>query len=90
MRQFSPASQSLYLSFRLAKSAQNELEDIIAILQQHCRTVKLKRVDESEASLEAAFALTFSQVEAFGACRKALLAKYPEMSLTFLDEKVLA
>ncbi len=89
LRQFNPSSQSLYLSLRLSKENPDDLESIITLLRQHCRTVKLKRVDEGSSSLEAAFALTFAQVEAFSACRKALLDGYPEISLTFLDEKVL-
>lgn len=88
LRQFNPASQSLFLSLHLNKENPDDLETIITLLKKHCRTVKLKRVDESDQLLEAAFALTFGEVEAFNDCRKALLAGYPGMSLTFLDEKV--
>lgn len=89
LKQFSPSSQSLFLSLHLNKKDPDDLEGIISLLKEHCGTVKLKRVDESEQLLEAAFALTFGQVESFNVCRKALLEGYPGMSLTFLDEKVI-
>jgi hypothetical protein len=88
VRQFRPSGQSLYLSFNLPKQSGTELEELIAILQTHCRTVKLKRLDEMPEQLDAAFSLTFGKVEDFEACRKALLKQQPDLQLTFMDDQL--
>jgi len=55
LSQFKPTSQGLFLSFQLPKQTDQALEEIVAILHQHCRPVQLNRVDKNIQSLEASF-----------------------------------
>ncbi len=85
-KHFRPKGQALFLQLSLVKTEGSEVEGIISLLQGHCQMVKLKRLDEVQDRIEAAFLVNFKHPEAFHTCRKELLAAYPAMEISFMDQ----
>jgi hypothetical protein len=81
---------NLHLTVASHNPQKVDLEAITAALKPHCSQIKLVRLDETEAVLEAAFLAEFRDLDRMRGARAALLALSEHMQITFLDTAGLA
>jgi hypothetical protein len=63
------------------------LEQITAVLDQHCSKVKLIRFDENQQTVETSFLVEFKKLSNLNAARDALKTLSDSAEITFLDNK---
>jgi uncharacterized membrane protein YhiD involved in acid resistance len=83
--QKSAEAQNLYLTISTDQPAAIELKNIVEILKKHCSSIKLKRTDETPATLEASFFVEFEDFEKLEQGKKELKSLHQSMNITFMD-----
>ncbi|OGY32960.1 MAG: hypothetical protein A3C02_02375 [Candidatus Andersenbacteria bacterium RIFCSPHIGHO2_02_FULL_45_11] len=69
------------------KRKEGIVEKIVIILQNHCKTVHLKRLEENDDVYEALFVADFPTFEKLTICKEQLRNLDPEMRCTILDNR---
>lgn len=80
-------SQNLYLNIAATQGNGVDLPKIVAILNQHCTSVDLKRFDAGTDRLEAAFLVEVDQYVNLHHIKEALQRISPMVEVTFLEHK---
>jgi hypothetical protein len=80
-------NQNLYLSVEGEGPVKVALEDVVRTLEQHCTSVNLKRFDETDHALEAAFLVEFDDFDQVSRVRAALQSLSEHLKIRFLDLK---
>lgn len=78
-------SQSLYLTVSGTKPSEVDLKRIVEVLKKYCSAIKLKRSDESGASLEASFFVEFDDFEKLELAKSDLKAIHSSVVISFMD-----
>jgi len=76
--------QNLILTIS-SSSPDLESEQLTSIVQEHCASASLKRIDVSENNLEASFIVSLDNYEQLRSTEKALKESHGDISYTFLD-----
>jgi hypothetical protein len=79
--------QNLQLVVSSLNDNESMLENILSILNRHCETIDLKRVDEGKEYFEAVFLVHFNQFDGFNEAKIQLRKLDPDIKLSFLDDK---
>lgn len=66
------------------------LDQIVGVLKDHCRAVKMKRLDESGHVLEASFLVEFDDFESLQSTSRRMRELSDSLTVTFLDNRGLA
>ncbi len=81
-------------TLNLLVSAPKELgvsfEQIEQVLKGHCRSLRLRRLDQSGGDLEASFLVEFDKFDDFKKNRSGLLALHENLSISYLDSRGLS
>lgn len=80
-------NQNLFLTVSLPNPSPDIGQRVIDILQEHCSSVNLKRMDASGEIYEASFLVDLNDYSALEACQKQLLEENEGFRLSFLDNK---
>ena len=83
----SQADVNMHLNLTSNPAAAVDPEQVMDVLKAHCSKIKLLRFDESGQGLELSFLVELRKVSNFNAARAALKSHWPEMNITFLDNK---
>lgn len=67
-----------------------ELDQVVEVLKDHCRAIKMKRLDESGHVLEASFLVEFDDFESLQSTSRRLRALSDSLTVIFLDNRGLA
>lgn len=78
-------NQNLFINFATIKEERFDTEDLVALLKEHTSTLKLKRFDESKGRFEATFNATFSDIHTMNQCKNAILTRFPDSDLTYVE-----
>ncbi len=78
-------SQSLYLTVSSTQPQAVSLAAIVELLKKYCSGIKLKRTDETPASVEASFFVEFDDFEKLEAAKGAIKNIHPSVSISFMD-----
>ncbi len=78
-------NQNLYVTIKMAQEQGITLTQIVEIMKNHLLSVKLKRTDETEKSLEASFVVEVQDYAQFEKMRLALRELNPGLRMTFMD-----
>lgn len=78
-------NQNMQLTISSEAPDRASLDKIVAILGKHCKAVALRRVDETEHTLEASLAVDFSGVAELEACMAEFREFDQSVSFSFLD-----
>lgn len=81
---------NLHLTVASHNPKKVDLEAITTALEPYCTQIKLVRLDETEAVLEAAFLAEFRDLDRMRGARAALLGLSEHIQITFLDTAGLA
>ncbi|MEM7372673.1 MAG: DUF4956 domain-containing protein [Bacteroidota bacterium] len=82
-------TQDLLLLLGIPLPSELSLETVLEILDRHCSSIHLKRLDETPGQLDMSFVLVFNNVQALSAMKTDLRTKAPAIRLQFLDQKLL-
>jgi len=80
-------SNNLYLTIQSDSPSDLSIDMIITILEQYCKKVDLKRLDESHQKLEGSFMVEFENHNQMLECKNELLKLNDNLVCTFLDNK---
>lgn len=83
--QKSVESQNLYLTISSNEPKAVNLKDIVELLKKYCSGIKLKRTDETTATIEASFFVEFDDFEKLEAAKGAIKGMHPSVSVSFMD-----
>jgi len=78
-------NQNLYVTIKTAQEHGVGLNQIVEVMKAHLISIKLKRSDENEKSLEASFVVEIDDYQQFEKMRFALKELNPGLKLTFMD-----
>jgi hypothetical protein len=78
---------NLFLTVSSPKPDGPQLDQVVAVLKQHCSSVNLKRFDQRADLLEACFQVRFEDFERLDAGKSALLALDSSLEVSFLDDR---
>jgi hypothetical protein len=78
---------NLYLTVSSAGNGHLQLSDLVAIVNRHATRSSLKRYDESETVLEAAFQANFDNVEKVNACTKQLRSLSDSVKISLHEDR---
>ncbi|MBT5050973.1 MAG: DUF4956 domain-containing protein [Rhodospirillaceae bacterium] len=76
---------NLYVTVTSAAPASISADRILKAIEPHCRSVNLKRLDESNEIIETLFAIEIDSFDALNKARADLRALDESVSLTFMD-----
>lgn len=76
---------NLYVTVNSHNPRKADLRDIVDILQSHCASTNLKRIDESNEELEATFLVEFDSFAQLNASKTELQKLGDSVRITFLD-----
>lgn len=82
-------TQDMLLIIASAKPTDLNLDSVLEILDKHCHTIQLKRLNEDDTHLEMSFSLGLNQARSIGLLTADLSTKYPTVHIQFLDQKML-
>jgi hypothetical protein len=82
-------NENLYLSIAIDNPQKEETEQVVAILNNNCKEVKIKRIDNQKDIYEGAFLVEFEDYGQFEKCQEEILALSDSTRLTLLDNKAL-
>jgi uncharacterized membrane protein YhiD involved in acid resistance len=85
--QKSNSHQNLFLTISSHNPKRAELPDIVQVLKTHCTEVSLKRFDDTQELLEAAFQVEFEDFPQLEASKTDLQKLGDAVKVTFLDNK---
>ena len=80
-------NQNLYLTVSSCDPEIVKLSEIVNVLKTHCRDVYLKRFDETQEMLEAAFLVTFDGFAQLDESKLSLQKISRSIQISFLDNK---
>ncbi len=83
----SQADINLHLTIASHAPEKIDLDQITAVLDQHCSKVKLIRFDENQQTIESSFLVEFKKLSNLTATREALNTLSDSAEITFLDNK---
>jgi uncharacterized membrane protein YhiD involved in acid resistance len=83
--QKSVESQSLYLTISGTQPASIDLKGIVEVLKKYCSAIKLKRSDETPASIEASFFVEFDDFEKLELAKADLKNIHSSVTISFMD-----
>ncbi|KAA5548314.1 DUF4956 domain-containing protein [Adhaeribacter rhizoryzae] len=78
-------NQNLYFTISNNNGQMPDLNQVVQILRSCVQGVKLKRLDETEDTLEASFVVDVEDYQALEKARSSLKSQYPHLNLTFVD-----
>jgi len=81
------ASRDFCLVVTSAGEARIGLPDIVAVLEEHSRSLDLKRCDDGPDTLEASFLVEFADLAALERSKAELRSRDPQLGISFLDNK---
>ena len=81
------ASRDFCLVVTSNGSQRIDLSGVVAVLEEHSRTLDLKRYDEGPDTLEASFLVEFADLAALERSKDQLRARDPQLGISFLDNK---
>jgi hypothetical protein len=79
--------QNLFLTIRSEKPGSIEIEDVVATLTKYCDAVDLRRLDESNSVLEAAFMVEARNFEQMNLAKKELQKLNNTITIQYLDNR---
>jgi uncharacterized membrane protein YhiD involved in acid resistance len=80
-------NQNLFLTVSSHNPDKVDLARIVGVLREHCRSVNLKRFDDTQQAIEASFLVEFEGFQNLEASRSTLQALGESVSVTFVDNK---
>jgi uncharacterized membrane protein len=80
-------NQNLVLTVTSSNPSKIELDKIINVLKNNCITVNLKRLDETQELLEAAFLVEFENFDKFNKGKLELQSLSKSIKIAFLDNR---
>ena len=80
-------SENLHLTISTEAADRPDLKDLIDALRGHARSLNLRRYDESDGRLEAAFLVELSDHEQLAGLRDAVRELAPSAQITFVDQR---
>lgn len=83
----SQVNQNMVFTVQSDKGKNVNIEMILTALKKHCTAVDLRRLDETEKSLEASFIVEALNFENINSAKQELQAVDPQMVIRFLDNK---
>lgn len=78
--------KSLYLSVSLTDGPKFDLAEVTELLSQYCSYVDLRRYDDQKDAQDAAFAVSFPNIEALENAKNKLKEIDEGMTITFMDQ----
>ena len=78
--------KSLYLSVSLTDGQKFDLAEVTELLSQYCSFVDLRRYDDQKDAQDAAFAVSFPDIEALENAKTKLKELDESMTITFMDQ----
>ena len=84
----STSNSNLYLTVSSHNPVKIELLDIVRVIKKHCTAVTLKRFDESDQLLEAAFLVDYENVEKIDSSKRELQELSGDVKISLLDNKL--
>lgn len=82
-------SSNLYFEVTSHNPRKLELRQVVEELDKHCKSVNLRRFNEKNELLEAAFLVEYEDFEKLETCKNALLKMGDNVHVTFMDNKSL-
>ena len=79
--------RDLCLTVQSRSGGRVRLQDIVGALKPSCRTIELRRCDETADGIDASFLVEFDDLARFEAGRAALRQLDPAIAVSFLDQK---
>ena len=76
---------NLYLTVASDKPGDVVIEDMVRAVEQHCRSLRLKRFDQNADMIEALFAVEIDDFRTLSAIKAELMQLGDSISITFLD-----
>jgi len=64
-----------------------ELPSVVKILQDHCSTIKLKRIDESDSFIEATFVILSNDIDKIDNIKKDIINKDSKAEISFINNE---
>ena len=80
-------NRNLNLLISAPKGLGVTLEQIEGVLKNHCRSLRLRRFDQSNGDFEASFLVEFDRIENFKKNRAELLDLNKELSISYVDSR---
>lgn len=77
--------QNLFVSFSTHKQGEFDTNELIEILKENTKKLKLKRFDESEQRFEATFNASFADLHNLNTCKSNILERYPNCDITYVE-----
>jgi len=87
MERGQPDDSNLFLTVSSPGPDGPQLDQVVAILKQHCSAVNLRRFDQRADLLEACFQVRFEDFEHLDAGKAALLALDSSLEISLLDDR---
>ncbi|MFC2001744.1 DUF4956 domain-containing protein [Chloroflexota bacterium] len=78
-------NQNFHLTISSHNPGKIELKQVVAILNNHCSSVNMKRFDETSEVLEASFLVDFSDYSQLEKVKEELIKLSESVKITFLD-----
>jgi len=79
-------NQNLYLTISGKKSNALTLNKITEVIKKHCKTVNLKRFDDKDDTLEAAFYIDVDNFDSLANLKKDLDSLSKSISISYIDK----
>jgi len=76
---------NLFLTISSREASSVDFPQITNILQKHCKSLSLRRLDESGENIEATYVIDIESFDKFQQCRKDIHEYSREINITFLD-----
>lgn len=87
MRKSVSSDQNLYLTVGAPRGESVELEQLVDTLTPHCTALSLRRFDQGEDGLQAAFMVDFDDFDQLEASRRALRELSGALRVSFADHR---
>ncbi|MCB0619563.1 MAG: DUF4956 domain-containing protein [Saprospiraceae bacterium] len=79
--------ENLLLTISTTAPKEDTLEKVIALLEQHCSGIDLKRFDENSHLSEISLLVEYKDLDSFNKSKAALKQMDPSMAISFIDNK---
>ena len=79
--------ENLLLTISTTAPKEDTLEKVIALLEQHCSGIVLKRFDENSQLSEISLLVEYKDLDSFNKSKAALKQMDPSMAISFIDNK---
>jgi uncharacterized membrane protein YhiD involved in acid resistance len=90
LKYFKKENENLLINIRLNNPSEDDSSNLITILTKHCSSVKLKRIDLSDSSLDSAFIVNVKSIAELNSCQKELRSLGEDVKISYMENKSIA